>query len=85
MGHGDARRILQGKAASVPARGKDERSKEEKLYSKSRREREAGTIWAVCETPEWFSMTGCRGDGRELGEGVGTNITDPRFVVIRTL
>lgn len=75
MGHGDARRILQGKAASVPARGKDE----------SRREREAGTIWAVCETPEWFSMTGCRGDGRELGEGVGTNITDPRFVVIRTL
>lgn len=55
------------------------------MYSKSRREREAGTVWAVCETPEWFSMTGCRDDGRGLGGGVGTNITDPRFLVIRTL
>lgn len=55
------------------------------MYSKSSREREAGTVWAVCEIPEWFSMTGCRDDGRELGGGVGTNITDPRFLVIRTL
>lgn len=60
---------MQGKAAPVPARGKDERRKEERMYSKGRREREAGTVWAVGETPEWFSMTGCRGDGREWGKG----------------
>lgn len=41
--------------------------------------------YGLCVTPERFSVTGCRGDGRELGTGVGDNMADHRFLVIRTL